>query len=201
MTNQSNMQPDMLSRISLKREAACFASLSPDSIDAPRAIEDVELYIASSYCFDRPMIWVTLDIVCSYGRVGEKRSDMLGFESYFLSPFMRALIETASTKAAHRLNFKSEKARLTLVENVTKRDGYVFIPIEIIIEHCEKVLQISFTRIGYEESAQRLFQLPNSDSFLKNFCKDVWASEILFEDLRRNMIQKKRAEMISQDSQ
>src|SRR5271166_648655 len=93
--------------ISLKREPACFAFLSPRSVASPMSIDSINLDLASADYFDgRASLWATFEM--RSGVNDDQPTALLGFDETFLQPFARALIEAATTRAAYRMTILSE---------------------------------------------------------------------------------------------
>src|SRR5258708_13677763 len=93
--------------ISLKREPACFAFLSPRSISSPMPIDSINLDLASAdYFGGRASLWAALEMRSSVS--DERPTAILGFDETFLRPFARALIEAATTPAAYRMSILQE---------------------------------------------------------------------------------------------
>ena len=107
--------------ISLKREPACFAFLSPRSISPPMPIDSINLDLASAdYFGGRASLWAALEMRSSVS--DERPTAILGFDETFLRPFARALIEAATTRAAYRMSILQESRtseRCRVVEYVT----------------------------------------------------------------------------------
>src|SRR6267378_3084931 len=107
--------------ISLKREPACFAFLSPRSVSPPMPIDSINLDLASADYFDgRASLWTALEMRSSVS--DERPTAILGFDETFLRPFARALIEAATTRAAYRMTILQEaraSERCRVVEYVT----------------------------------------------------------------------------------
>src|SRR5437899_11315541 len=104
--------------ISLKREPACFAFLSPRSISPPMPIDSINLDLASADYFDgRASLWTALEMRSLVS--DERPTAILGFDETFLRPFARALIEAATTRAAFRMTVLPDMrapARCAVVE-------------------------------------------------------------------------------------
>ena len=95
--------------ISLKREPACFAFLSPRSISPPMPIDSINLDLASAdYFGGRASLWAALEMRSSVS--DERPTAILGFDETFLRPFARALIEAATTRAAYRMSILQDFA-------------------------------------------------------------------------------------------
>src|SRR2546423_15672806 len=74
--------------ISLKREPACFAFLSPRSVSPPMPIDSINLDLASAdYFGGRASLWAALEMRSSVSDGGPM--GVLGFFETFLSPFSR----------------------------------------------------------------------------------------------------------------
>src|SRR3954447_13410212 len=95
----SDRNLEATTNISLKREPACFAFLSPRSIAPPLPIDSINLDLASADYFQgRASLWTTLEIRSSV--TNDRATAILGFDESFLRPFARALVEAASTRSA-----------------------------------------------------------------------------------------------------
>src|SRR6202795_3872280 len=117
----SDRNLEAATNISLKREPACFAFLSARSIAPPMPIDSINLDLASADFFNgRASLWTTLEMRSSVNN--DRATAILGFDESFLAPFARALIDGASTRAAHRMTVLGEtrdSERYRVVEYVT----------------------------------------------------------------------------------
>src|ERR1700683_4206095 len=103
----SDRNLEATTHISLKREPACFAFLSPQSAQAPMPIDAINLDLASADYFQgRASLWTTLEIRSAVN--GERPVALLGFDETFLRPFTRALVEAATTRAAYRMTILAD---------------------------------------------------------------------------------------------
>jgi len=159
---------DATTVISLRREPACFAFLSSQSISAPVGIDTINLDLASvDFYAGRASIWATLEIRSE--ATDDQATAVLGFDESFLRPFTRALIEAATTRSPYRMLVRSpedERSRCRVVEYVT---GPGTALTEILITPQDQVLLIGIS--GDENGEETLFQLPRSDGFLRAFTK------------------------------
>ena len=74
--------------ISLKREPACFAFLSPRSISPPMPIDSINLDLASAdYFSGRASLWAALEMRSSVS--DERPTAILGFDETFLRAFSK----------------------------------------------------------------------------------------------------------------
>jgi hypothetical protein len=170
--------------ISLKREPACFAFLSPRSIAPPMSIDSINLDLASAdYFGGRASLWTTLEIRSSVN--DERPTAILGFDETFLRPFARALIEAATTRAAYRMTIVQEARtgeRCRVVEYVTGPGKALE---ELMLQPFENVVLISSTK--GKEGDETLFQLPRTDSFLRAFAKMAYLADQALHDLLEDM--------------
>src|SRR5437763_13728215 len=82
--------------ISLKREPACFAFLSPRSISPPMPIDSINLDLASAdYFGGRASLWAALEMRASVS--DERPTASLGFDDPFSRPVPAALSAAATT--------------------------------------------------------------------------------------------------------
>src|SRR5205814_6049079 len=87
--------------ISLKREPACFAFLSPRSVSPPMPIDSINLDLASAdYFGGRASLCAALEMRSSVS--DERPMAILGFDDTFLRHFARAVIEAATMRSASR---------------------------------------------------------------------------------------------------
>jgi hypothetical protein len=170
--------------ISLKREPACFAFLSPRSVAPPMSIDSINLDLASAdYFGGRASLWATLEIRSSVS--DERPTAILGFDETFLRPFARALIEAATTRAAYRMTIVQEVRtgeRCRVVEYVTGPGKALE---ELMLQPFENVVLISSTK--GKEGDETLFQLPRTDSFLRAFAKMAYVADQTLHDLLEDM--------------
>jgi hypothetical protein len=170
--------------ISLKREPACFAFLSPRSISPPMPIDSINLDLASAdYFDDRASLWTALEMRSSVS--DERPTAILGFDETFLRPFARALIEAATTRAAYRMTILQESStaeRCRVVEYVTGPGKALE---ELMLQPFDSVVVVSATK--GREGDETLFQLPRTDSFLRAFAKMAYAADQALHDLLEDM--------------
>jgi hypothetical protein len=170
--------------ISLKREPACFAFLSTRSAASPMPIDAINLDLASADYFQgRASLWTTLEM--RSGVNGDRPLALLGFDESFLRPFTRALVEAATTRAAHRMTILSKTAdgaRCRVVEYVTGPGKALK---ELIIQPFEAVITIAAT--SGNEGDESLFQLPRTDNFLRAFAKMSYTADQVLHDLLDEM--------------
>lgn len=170
--------------ISLKREPACFAFLSPRSVCSPMPIESINLDLASAdYFGGRASLWTTLEMRSSVS--DDQPMALLGFDETFLRPFARGLIEAAATRAAYRMTILREAPdaeRCRVVEYVTGSGKAL--P-ELILQPFDNVLTISTATA--KDGDETLFQLPRTDSFLRAFAKMAYAADQTLHDVLADM--------------
>lgn len=170
--------------ISLKREPACFAFLSPRSICSPMPIEAINLDLASAdYFGGRASLWTTLEMRSTVS--DDQQIGVLGFDETFLRPFARALIEAATTRATYRMTILREAVQLErcrVVEYVTGSGSRL--P-ELILLPYDNVVTISAATP--KDGEEPLFQLPRTDSFLRAFAKMAYAADRALRDLLADM--------------
>lgn len=170
--------------ISLKREPACFAFLSPRSICSPMPVEAINLDLASAdYFGGRASLWATLEMRSSVG--DDQPIALLGFDETFLRPFARALIEAATTRATYRMTILREaphSERCRVVEHVT---GSASPLPELILLPFDNVVTIAAATP--KDSEEPLFQLPRTDSFLRTFAKMAYIADRALHDLLADM--------------
>jgi len=170
--------------ISLKREPACFAFLSPRSILPPVPIDAINLDLASADYFEgRASLWTTLEIRSSVS--DDRPAALLGFDETFLRPFSRALIEAATTRAAYRMTILQEGCgaeRCRVVEYVTGPGKALE---ELMLQPFDNVVLISAATA--KDSEETLFQLPRTDSFLRAFARMAFAADQALHDLLDDM--------------
>jgi hypothetical protein len=170
--------------ISLKREPACFAFLSPRSVSAPMPVDSINLDLASADYFDgRASLWTTLEMRSSVS--DEHPTALLGFDETFLRPFARALIEAATTRAAYRMTILHETRdpdRCRVVEYVTGAGKALH---ELILQPFDNVVLISAATA--KDGDETLFQLPRTDSFLRAFAKMAYVADHALHDLLEDM--------------
>ena len=170
--------------ISLKREPACFAFLSPRSISSPLPIDSINLDLASAdYFGGRASLWAALEVRSSV--TDERPIAILGFDETFLRPFARALIEAATTRAAYRMTIVQEARaaeRCRVVEYVTGPGKALE---ELMLQPFDNVVLVSAAK--GKEGEETLFQLPRTDSFLRAFTKMAYVADQALHDLLEEM--------------
>jgi len=170
--------------ISLKREPACFAFLSPRSISSPLPIDSINLDLASAdYFGGRASLWAALEVRSSVTE--ERPIAILGFDETFLRPFARALIEAATTRAAYRMTIMQEarsSERYRVVEYVTGPGKALE---ELMLQPFDNVVLVSAAK--GKEGEETLFQLPRTDSFLRAFAKMAHVADQALHDLLEDM--------------
>lgn len=170
--------------ISLKREPACFAFLSPRSVSSPMPVDSINLDLASADFFDgRASLWTTLEMRSSVS--DDHPAALLGFDETFLRPFARALIEAATTRAAYRMTILQEgrdAERCRVVEYVTGPGKALR---ELVLQPFDNVVLI--TAATAKDGEETLFQLPRTDSFLRAFAKMAFAADQALHDLLDDM--------------
>ena len=170
--------------ISLKREPACFAFLSPRSVSPPLPIDSINLDLASADYFDgRASLWTALEMRSSV--TDERPTAILGFDETFLRPFARALIEAATTRAAYRMTIVQEtrtSERCRVVEYVTGPGKALD---ELMLQPYDNVVLVSAAKA--KEGEETLFQLPRTDSFLRAFAKMAYLADQALHDLLQDM--------------
>ena len=170
--------------ISLKREPACFAFLSPRSISSPLPIDSINLDLASAdYFGGRASLWAALEVRSSVTE--ERPIAILGFDETFLRPFARALIEAATTRAAYRMTIMQEarsSERYRVVEYVTGPGKALE---ELMLQPFDNVVLVSAAK--GKEGEETLFQLPRTDSFLRAFAKMAHVADQALHDLLKDM--------------
>jgi hypothetical protein len=170
--------------ISLKREPACFAFLSPRSISSPLPIDSINLDLASAdYFGGRASLWAALEVRSSV--TDERPVAILGFDETFLRPFARALIEAATTRAAYRMTIVQEaraSERYRVVEYVTGPGKALE---ELMLQPFDNVVLVSAAK--GKEGEETLFQLPRTDSFLRAFAKMTHVADQALHDLLEDM--------------
>ncbi|HTV44834.1 MAG TPA: hypothetical protein VMF05_05920 [Stellaceae bacterium] len=166
--------------ISLKREPACFAFLSPRSAFSPMPIDSINLDLASADYFEgRASLWATLELRSSVSE--DHPIALLGFDESFLRPFARALIEAATTRAAYRMTVVDEASdlrRCRVVEYVTGPGRPLR---ELLLQPYDGVVLIG--AVGDKDSEETLFQLPRTDSFLRSFARMAYLADQTLHDL------------------
>ena len=170
--------------ISLKREPACFAFLSPRSISSPLPIDSINLDLASAdYFSGRASLWAALEVRSSV--TDERPIAILGFDETFLRPFARALIEAATTRAAYRMTIVQEARaaeRCRVVEYITGPGKALE---ELMLQPFDNVVLVSAAKA--KEGEETLFQLPRTDSFLRAFAKMAHVADQALHDLLEDM--------------
>ena len=152
--------------LSLRREPACFVFLCSKAVSPPQTIDAINLDLASvDYFGGRASLWATLEM--RSGASEEKPTAILGFDESFLSPFTRALIESASSRVPYRMTITTTGERpKRLVEYVT---GPGVSLSELILTPQDNVMVVSGRAENGDE--ETLFHLPHTDSFLRAFSK------------------------------
>jgi hypothetical protein len=173
--------------ISLKREPACFAYLSPRSISPPLPIDSINLDLASADYFDgRASLWTTLEMRSSV--IDDRPAAILGFDETFLCPFASALIEAATSRAAYRMTILQStpvSERCRVVEYVTGPGRAIG---ELLLQPFDSVVLISATKaMATDGDEETLFQLPRTDSFLRAFAKMAYVADQSLHDLLDDM--------------
>jgi hypothetical protein len=170
--------------ISLKREPACFAFLSPRSVASPMPVDSINLDLASAdYFGGRASLWTTLEMRSSVN--DDHPTALLGFDETFLRPFARALIEAATTRATYRMTILREARdpqRCRVVEYVTGPGKTLH---ELILQPFDNVVLISAA--AGKDGDETLFQLPRTDSFLRAFAKMAYVADQTLHDLLDEM--------------
>jgi hypothetical protein len=170
--------------ISLKREPACFAFLSPRSVSSPIPVDSINLDLASADYFDgRASLWTTLEMRSSVN--DDHPAALLGFDETFLRPFARALIEAATTRAAYRMTILQEgrdAERCRVVEYVTGPGKALS---ELVLQPFDNVVLVSASTA--KDGEETLFQLPRTDSFLRAFAKMAFVADQTLHDLLNDM--------------
>jgi hypothetical protein len=170
--------------ISLKREPACFAFLSPRSVASPMPVDSINLDLASAdYFGGRASLWTTLEMRSAVN--DDHPTALLGFDETFLRPFARALIEAATTRATYRMTILREARdpqRCRVVEYVTGPGKTLH---ELILQPFDNVVLVS-AATG-KDGDETLFQLPRTDSFLRAFAKMAYVADQALHDLLDEM--------------
>jgi hypothetical protein len=180
----SDRNLEATTHISLRREPACFAFLSAQSVSAPMPIDSLNLDLASADYFQgRASLWTTLEI--RSGVNGERPMALLGFDESFLRPFTRALVEATTTRAAYRMTILPDApsgGRCRVVEYVTGPGKALK---ELVIQPYEAVVTIAAT--SRADGDETLFQLPRTDNFMRAFAKMAYAADHALHDLLDEM--------------
>jgi hypothetical protein len=170
--------------ISLKREPACFAFLSPRSISPPMPIDSINLDLASAdYFSGRASLWAALEMRSTV--TDERPTALLGFDETFLRPFARALIEAATTRSSYRMTIVQEARtteRCRVVEYVTGPGKALD---ELMLQPFDSLVLIS--AVKGKDGDETLFQLPRTDSFLRAFAKMAYIADQTLHDLLEDM--------------
>jgi hypothetical protein len=170
--------------ISLKREPACFAFLSPRSVAPPMPIDSINLDLASAdYFGGRASLWAALEMRSSV--TDERPTAILGFDETFLRPFARALIEAATTRAAYRMTIVQDTRsaeRCRVVEYVTGPGKPLD---ELMLHPFDNVVLVSAGK--GKDGEETLFQLPRTDSFLRAFARMAYVADQALHDLLEDM--------------
>src|SRR5262249_6282512 len=128
--------------ISLKREPACFAFLSPRSVSPPMPIDSINLDLASADYFDgRASLWTARERRASVS-VGRATAS-LGVAETFLRPCAGALIEAAPTRAAYRMTILQEARASELCRVVEYISGPGKALEELMVQPFDNVVLIS----------------------------------------------------------
>ena len=170
--------------ISLKREPACFAFLSPRSVSPPMPIDSINLDLASAdYFSGRASLWAALEMRSAV--TDDRPTAILGFDETFLRPFARALIEAATTRSAYRMTIVQEarsSERCRVVEYVTGAGKALD---ELMLQPFDNIVLIS--AVKGKDGDETLFQLPRTDSFLRAFAKMAYLADQALHDLLEDM--------------
>src|ERR1700683_53885 len=180
----SDRNLEATTHISLKREPACFAFLSPQSAQAPMPIDAINLDLASADYFQgRASLWTTLEI--RSGVNGERPMALLGFDETFLCPFPRARMEAATPRAAYRMTIlpdAPEGGRCRVVEYVSGPGKALK---ELVIQPYESVMAITAT--SRSDGDECRVQPPHTDNFLRAFAKMSYTADQVLHDLLDEM--------------
>jgi hypothetical protein len=170
--------------ISMKREPACFAFLSPRSVSAPMPIDSINLDLASADYFQgRASLWTTLEIRSSVNN--DRPTAILGFDETFLRPFARALIEASTTRAPYRMSILADSRdseRCRVVEYVTGPGKPLK---ELVLQPFDNIVLV--TAAAPKDGDETLFQFPRTDSFLRAFAKMAYAADTALHELLDEM--------------
>jgi hypothetical protein len=177
--------------ISLQREPTCFAFLCSAAISAPQPIDAINLDLASAdYFAGRASIWTTLEI--RSGATENRPTAVLGFDEAFLRPFTRALIEAAATRMTYRMRIADAPDKLDrhrVVEYVTGAGT----PLRELIFTPHENVTLVCAAMGDHADEETLFQLPRSDSFLRNFTTIGFRADQMLRDTLADMERLARA--------
>lgn len=180
----SDRNLETATHISLKREPACFAFLSAQSIMPPLPIDSINLDLASADYFQgRASLWTALEIRSSVNN--ERATAILGFDEAFLRPFCRALVEAATSRSSYRMTILAEghdAPRSRVVEYVTGPGKALK---ELVLQPFDNIVLVSAS--GPRDSDDALFQLPRTDSFLRAFAKMAYIADNTLHDLLEEM--------------
>jgi hypothetical protein len=180
----SDRNLEATTNISLKREPACFAFLSPRSVAPPMPIDSINLDLASADYFQgRASLWTTLEMRSSVNN--DRPTAILGFDESFLRPFARALVEASTTRAAYRMTILQETRdaeRCRVVEYVTGPGKPLK---ELILQPFDNVVLVSAAMP--KDGDETLFQLPRTDSFLRAFAKMSYVADQALHELLKDM--------------
>jgi hypothetical protein len=180
----SDRNLEATTNISLKREPACFAFLSPRSVAPPMPVDSINLDLASADYFQgRASLWTTLEMRSSVNN--DRPTAILGFDESFLRPFARALVEASTTRAAYRMTILQEThdaERCRVVEYVTGPGKPLK---ELILQPFDNVVLISAAMP--KDGEETLFQLPRTDSFLRAFAKMSYVADQALHELLKDM--------------
>jgi hypothetical protein len=147
-------------------------------------IDSINLDLASADFFNgRASLWTTLEMRSSVNN--DRATAILGFDESFLRPFARALIEAATTRAAHRMTVLGEardSERYRVVEYVTGPGKPLK---ELLLQPFDNVVLI--VAATPKDGEETLFQLPRTDSFLRAFAKMSHAADQALHGLLEEM--------------
>jgi hypothetical protein len=180
----SDRNLEATTNISLKREPACFAFLSPRSVSPPMPIDSINLDLASAdYFSGRASLWAALEMRSAV--TDDRPTAILGFDETFLRPFARALIEAATTRSAYRMTIVQEARaaeRCRVVEYITGTGKALD---ELMLQPFDNIVLIS--AVKGKDGDETLFQLPRTDSFLRAFAKMAYLADQALHDLLEDM--------------
>ena len=180
----SDRNLEATTNISLKREPACFAFLSAQSVAPPMPIDSINLDLASADYFQgRASLWTTLEMRSSVNN--DQPTSLLGFDESFLRPFARALVEASATRSAFRMTIVDQARdgdRCRVVEYVTGPGKPLK---ELVLQPYDNVVLVA--AVSAKEADETLFQLPRTDSFLRAFAKMSYAADQALHDLLEEM--------------
>ncbi|HVC57375.1 MAG TPA: hypothetical protein VND95_15575 [Stellaceae bacterium] len=180
----SDRNLEATTNISMKREPACFAFLSPRSVSPPMPMDSINLDLASAdYFRGRASLWTTLEMRSSVSN--DRPTAILGFDETFLRPFARALVEASTTRAAYRMTILGDAPdgeRCRVVEYVTGPGKALK---ELVLQPFDNIVQVSAA--SPTDGEETLFQLPRTDSFLRAFAKMSYAADQALHELLDEM--------------